>query len=102
VEGKGRAVKGSVFGDLSPAQVHFLKSQYLASLEMLDQEEADLKSQLAGLAKARVKVEELMRDLDQALEGPASLKVSEAAAPLPRKSQARRGPNPAARERSPG
>ena len=90
------------FGDLSPAQLLDLKSQYLTSIEMIDREEADLKSRLSELASARVKVQELMLKLDLNLERPARPEAGESSVRVPAKPRARRVPNPAARERSPG
>jgi len=63
------AVK-SPFSDLSAAQLHYLKSQYLTSLEMIDQTETALRTQLDDVAKARTQVEELMQQLDHDLAAP--------------------------------
>ncbi len=58
----------SVFKDLGPAQLHYLKSQYLASHDLLDQAEARLKAQLEQLTKARQELERLSRELDTHIE----------------------------------
>ncbi len=73
----------SVFTGLPPVQLHYLKAAYLASLEQLDQKEADLKTQLAALAEVRSKVTGLMRELDQNIdrsERPEAPDVAKAAA----------------------
>ena len=54
----------SPFANLDEAQLHYLKSQYLASLQLVDQTEAALKAQLEQLGKSRKQVQELMADLD--------------------------------------
>jgi len=54
----------SPFADLGDAQLHYLKAQYLASLQMVDQTEAALKAQLEQIAKSRKQLQELMADLD--------------------------------------
>ena len=59
----------STFAGPEPAQLHYLKSQYLASMQMLDQAEAALKAQLDQLAKTRKQVEELSKELDAQLAG---------------------------------
>jgi hypothetical protein len=67
----------SPFADLGDAQLHYLKAQYLASLQMVDQTEAALKAQLEQIAKSRKQLQELMADLDAQIvaaakpEGPA-------------------------------
>ncbi len=62
----------SVFKDLGPAQLLYLKSQYVTSLDMLDQAEKTLKAQLGDVTKARSEVEKQMRDLDKHLSPPAA------------------------------
>jgi hypothetical protein len=64
-------MKDSVFGGLPPAQLTYLKSQYLASLQMLDQSEASLKAQLEAVSQARAQLLKHLKELDQHLEGPA-------------------------------
>ena len=58
----------SAFSDLGQSQLHYLKSQYLAALQMVDQTEAALKAQLAEAAKARKQLEEQMQHIDQQLD----------------------------------
>jgi len=70
----------SVFKDLGPAQLLYLKSQYVTSLDMLDQAEKTLKAQLEDVTKARSQVEKLMRDLDKHLDPPPSRPRKTAAA----------------------
>ena len=54
----------SPFANLGDAQLHYLKAQYLASLQMVDQTEAALKAQLEQIGKSRKQLQELMADLD--------------------------------------
>ena len=54
----------SPFAELGDAQLHYLKAQYLASLQLVDQTEATLKEQLAQLTESRKQVQALMVDLD--------------------------------------
>lgn len=54
----------SPFANLGDAQLHYLKAQYLASLQMVDQTEAALKAQLEQITKSRKQLQELMADLD--------------------------------------
>ena len=54
----------SPFAELGDAQLHYLKAQYLASLQMVDQTEAALKAQLEQITKSRKQLQELMTDLD--------------------------------------
>ena len=58
----------AAFSDLGPSELHYLKSQYLAALQMVDQTEAALKAQLAEAAKARKQLEELMQQVDHQLD----------------------------------
>ena len=60
----------SVFQELGPSQLHYLKSQYLASHDLLDQAEASLKAQLEQVTKARHELERLSRELDSHIEQP--------------------------------
>ena len=62
----------SVFASLDPSQLHYLKAQYLASLQLVDQREATLKQQLEDLTTARKQLHELMGQLDRHLSGGAS------------------------------
>jgi cell division protein FtsB len=61
----------SVFKDLGPAQLHYLKAQYLASVQLLDQTETALRAQLEQLTKARAQLESAMKQLDQHIDAPA-------------------------------
>lgn len=61
----------SLFADLGPAQLHYLKSQYIASLQVVDQTEQALKAQLEEVGRARSQLEEQLRELDRELEPPA-------------------------------
>jgi cell division protein FtsB len=61
----------SVFKDLDPAQLYYLKAQYLASQQVLDQSEKALKDQLEALTKARAQLGALMRALDHHIDPPA-------------------------------
>ena len=54
----------SPFANLDEAQLHYLKSQYLASLQLIDQTEAALKAQLEQVGSSRKQAQELMADLD--------------------------------------
>ncbi len=54
----------SPFANLDESQLHYLKSQYLSSLQLVDQTEAVLKAQLEQIVKSRKQVQELMADLD--------------------------------------
>lgn len=82
----------SAFAGLDPAQLHYLKAQYLASVQLLDQTEAALKAKLTDLGKTRKQVEELMAELDAQLTGepeqPAPAKP--AAKPKPTRTTRRR------------
>lgn len=69
----------SVFTGLPPVQLHYLKAAYLASLEQLDQKEAELKTQLATLADMRTKVNGLMRELDQSIDRSARPEAADVA-----------------------
>ncbi len=60
----------STFAHLDDAQLHYLKAQYLASLQMVDQTETTLKSQLDEIGKTRKQLQELMGELDAQLAGP--------------------------------
>jgi hypothetical protein len=72
----------SVFKELGPSQLHYLKSQYLASHDLLDQAEAALKAQLEQVAKARHELERLSRELDSHIErSPKARKNPEPAKP---------------------
>ena len=62
----------SAFVGLEPAQLHYLKAQYLASLQLLDQTETALKAQLDEVAKTRKQVASLMQELDVQLTGEAN------------------------------
>ena len=64
----------SAFSDLGESQLHYLKSQYLAALQMVDQTEAVLKAQLAEAAKARKQLEEQMQHIDQQLDAASAPK----------------------------
>jgi hypothetical protein len=85
----------SAFAGLEPAQLHYLKAQYLASLQMLDQAEATLKAQLDEVAKTRKHVESLMHELDAQLTGEAKqpAPAKPAAKPKPRRTTRRRTVN---------
>lgn len=61
----------SVFTPLDAAQLHYLKAQYLATLQLLEQTEATLKRQLEDVQKARKQVDEQMGRLDRQLDPPA-------------------------------
>jgi hypothetical protein len=61
----------SVFKDLGPSQLHYLKSQYLASHDLLDHAEASLKAQLEQVTKARQELDRLSRELDTHIDPPA-------------------------------
>jgi hypothetical protein len=82
----------SPFADLGDAQLHYLKAQYLASLQMVDQTEAALKAQLEQITKSRKQLEELMADLDA--------QIAAAAAPTktPAKTPAKPAKKPATRQ----
>jgi phage shock protein A len=69
----------SVFKELGPSQLHYLKSQYLASHDLLDQTEAALKAQLEQVTKARHELERLSRELDSHIEQPRTRKTAEPA-----------------------
>jgi cell division protein FtsB len=81
----------SAFTQLDAAQLHYLKAQYLATVQLLDQTEATLKQQLEDVQKARKQVDEQMRRLDSQLEPPtkksAQAKTSSRSRARPRSSQ---------------
>ena len=54
----------STFAHLDDAQLHYLKAQYLTSLQMVDQAETALKAQLDQIGKTRRQLQELMGELD--------------------------------------
>jgi hypothetical protein len=58
----------SVFTDLGPAQLHYLKSQYVVSLQLLDQTEQTLKAQLEEVERTRGQLQRLLRELDRQIE----------------------------------
>ena len=60
----------SAFADLEPAQLHYLKSQYVLSEQLLEQTEQTLKQQLKDVERAQKQVRDLMRQLDHHLEPP--------------------------------
>jgi cell division protein FtsB len=62
----------SPFADLGDAQLHYLKAQYLASLQMVDQTEAALKAQLEQITKSRKQLDELMAELDAQIAAAAA------------------------------
>jgi cell division protein FtsB len=62
----------SVFTQLDAAQLHYLKAQYIATLQLLEQTEATLKQQLEDVQKARKQVDDQMSQLDRHLETPAA------------------------------
>jgi uncharacterized protein involved in exopolysaccharide biosynthesis len=57
----------SAFAALDLAQLHQLKSQYLAALQIVDQAETDLKGRLDEVGQARKQLEDLMQQLDAEL-----------------------------------
>jgi hypothetical protein len=58
----------SVFTGLGPAQLHYLKSQYVVSLQVLDQTEQTLRAQLEEVERTRGQLQGLMRELDGQIE----------------------------------
>jgi cell division protein FtsB len=83
----------SAFAGLEPAQLHLLKAQYLASVQVLDQTEAALKAQLDQVAKARKQVEALMDELDGQLAGEAKPEARTTSARKPKPATRRRPVN---------
>jgi hypothetical protein len=62
----------SAFADLDDSQLYYLKEQYLASLQMVDDTETTLKAQLDQIVKTRKQLQEMMRELDARLAGETS------------------------------
>jgi Spy/CpxP family protein refolding chaperone len=81
----------SPFANLDSAQLYYLKAQYLASLQMIDQTEAALKAQLDQVGKSRKQLQDLMADLDAQIttaetpETPAKPAAKPAKKPTPRR-----------------
>jgi cell shape-determining protein MreC len=67
----------SVFTGLGPAQLHYLKSQYVVSLQVLDQTEQTLKAQLEEVERTRGQLQELMRELDGLIEPQAKRRATQ-------------------------
>ena len=90
----------STFADLDDAQLHYLKAQYLASLQMVDQTEAALKAQLDQVGKTRKQLRELMGELDVQLAATTTPKAPTKPAgkpegkPAPRRTPRRRPVTP--------
>jgi hypothetical protein len=86
------------FAALDDAQLHYLKAQYLASLQLVDQAEAGLRAQLDQIGKTRKQITELMAELDAQLGagapagGPAKPTRKPVGKPTPRRSPRKRAP----------
>lgn len=59
----------SAFAGLDDAQLHYLKAQYLTSLQMVDETETALKAQLVQIVTTRKQLQDLMGELDAKLAG---------------------------------
>ena len=59
----------STYPNFDDAQLHYLKAQYLAALQMVDQTETALRAQLDQVGKTRKQLQELMGELDVQLAG---------------------------------
>jgi len=73
----------SAFADLDEAQIHYLKAQYLASLQMVDGTETALKAQLDQIVKTRKQLQELMGELDAKLAGETPARTPSKFTPKP-------------------
>ena len=83
----------SAFADLDDAQLYYLKAQYLASLQMVDDTETTLKAQLDQIVKTRKQLRELMGELDAKLAGettPTTPSPKPAVKPTPRRTTRKR------------
>jgi hypothetical protein len=89
----------SAFVDLDDAQLHYLKAQYLASLQMVDQTEAALKAQLEQVGSARKLLQGLMQEIDGRLAGDAAPSRPATAAKGAAKGAAKEPAKPAASRR---
>jgi len=62
----------SVFIGLDQAKLYYLKSQYLTSLQIVDQAESALQAQLDDVGKARKQLTDLMSELDEQIAKPVA------------------------------
>jgi len=82
----------SPFAELGDAQLHYLKAQYLASLQMVDETEVALKAQLEQVVKSRKQLQELMADLDATIAAAAAPPPKTPAKPAATKKPAAKKP----------